>query len=82
LGGAILVAGFGAILLGGIDLAGGGGRAADTIVRAGANQAALAASFRWVFVAAACALVAAWVFLFVMEERPLQDSPAAHRHAD
>ena len=76
LGGAILVAAFGAILLSGVGLGSGGtGRAADMLVKNAADGAALAAVFRWIFVAAAAGIAAAWIFLMIMEERPLRERP-------
>jgi EmrB/QacA subfamily drug resistance transporter len=75
LGGALLVAGFGAILLSGAGLAGAGGRVTDLIARAGADGSILAGPFRWIFAAAALALGASFVFLWTMEERPLRERP-------
>jgi EmrB/QacA subfamily drug resistance transporter len=74
LGGAILVAAFGAILLSGVGLSG-GGRAAELIARGGVDSTALAEVFRWIFGAAACCLSASFGFLFIMEERPLRERP-------
>lgn len=83
LGGAILVAGFGAILLSGVGLGGGGGRAADMIAGAGTNGgSALAEAFRWIFGAAACSLAASFGFLFIMEERPLRERPPGEAPAE
>ncbi len=83
LGGAILVAAFGAILLAGIGVAGPGGRTADILSRAGGGQeAGLAHAFRWVFLAAALCLAAALGFLLLMEERPLRDRPAEEATGD
>jgi EmrB/QacA subfamily drug resistance transporter len=77
LGGAILVAAFGAILLGSLSAAGSGGRAADILARAGgAEGGGLAFAFHWVFLAAALCLAVALGFLLLMEERPLRDRPA------
>ena len=60
LGGAIIVAVFGAIVLGGIDAAGAGG------------GAQLAVAFRWVFIAAAVFLGIAFVAMLAVEEHPLR----------
>jgi EmrB/QacA subfamily drug resistance transporter len=72
LGGAILVAAFGAILLGTAGIA--GGRAATVLTGAeGVRQAALGGAFGWIFAASAVGLASAGFFLFLMEERPLLD---------
>jgi MFS family permease len=77
LGGAILVAAFGTILLAGIGTTDAGGRAADVLARVGGGEGVdLAHAFRWVFLAAALCLATAVGFLFLMEERPLRDRPA------
>ena len=60
LGGAIIVAVFGAIVLGGID-AGGAGAGAHVTV-----------AFRWVFIAAAVFLGIAFVAMLFIEEHPLR----------
>ncbi len=74
LGGAILVAGFGAILLGGI---GADGLAALRTAPA-ATPPGLAHVFGWVFAASALGLVAALGCLLTMAERPLRGrNPAA-----
>jgi MFS family permease len=57
LGGAIIVAVFGAIVLGGIDAGG---------------AAALTVAFRWVFIAAAVFLCIAFVAMLFIEEHPLR----------
>ena len=83
LGGAILVAGFGAILLGGIgadELA-----ALRTSVAGAPAPAELAGAFGWLFLAAALGLAAAVGCLFTMAERPLRSQiamPAARPEAD
>jgi MFS family permease len=69
LGGAIIVAVFGAIVLGGMD-AGGGGLGFDKL--AGGAGAHFAALFRWVFIAAAAFLGVAFIALLAIEERPLR----------
>jgi len=73
LAGAVIVAGFGAIVLGG---AGTAGLSLETLGAqasgAGLAHADLANVFRWVFVAAAACLGLGLVLLAVMEERPLR----------
>jgi MFS family permease len=74
LAGAVIVAGFGAIVLGG---AGPAGLTLETLAAqasggAGLAQADLAHVFRWVFAAAAACLGVGLVMLAVMEERPLR----------
>jgi EmrB/QacA subfamily drug resistance transporter len=71
LGGAIIVAVFGAIVLGGVD-AGPGGLSFDRLAGAGGASAQFAALFRWVFVAAAVFLAIALAALLMIEERPLR----------
>ena len=76
LGGALIVALFGVIVLGGAAAAG------SALTRGGviaADGAALAGSFRWVFLASLVGLALALAFLIAMEERPLRSSTA---HAD
>jgi EmrB/QacA subfamily drug resistance transporter len=67
LGGAIVVAGFGAIVLGGIGDASG----VMTLEKIAAGHADLAPAFRWVFIAAAICLGISFVCLLAVEERPL-----------
>ena len=74
-GGAILVAAFGAIVLGGAG-AGRPGLTLETLAGAGRDGVALAGTFRWVFLAAAAGLAAALLFLLMMEERPLRGGVA------
>jgi EmrB/QacA subfamily drug resistance transporter len=74
LAGAVIVAAFGAIVLGG---AGPAGLTLETLAAqtsggAGLAQADLAHVFRWVFAAAAACLGVGLVMLAVMEERPLR----------
>jgi hypothetical protein len=72
LAGAIIVAGFGAIVLGG---AGTSGLTLEALAAQGGAalaQADLAQAFRWVFAAAAACLAAGLVLLAAMEERPLR----------
>jgi EmrB/QacA subfamily drug resistance transporter len=67
LGGAIVVAVFGAIVLGSAP----GDAAAITLERLASAHADLAPAFRWVFIAAAICLVVAFASLLAVEERPL-----------
>ena len=67
LGGAIIVAVFGAILLGG----GGNQAGIMTLEKLAEGYADLAPAFRWVFVTAATFLGVALICLFAVEERPL-----------
>jgi MFS family permease len=67
LGGAIIVAVFGAIALGGLDS---GGHAAGQ--PPGAAAADLAGLFRWVFLAGAAFLTVAFVAILLVEEKPLR----------
>jgi EmrB/QacA subfamily drug resistance transporter len=71
LGGAFIVAAFGAIVLGAL---GNAGDAAALETLAGVNRAGVdfAATFRWVFVAAAVFLGLACLAMMVVEERPLR----------
>ncbi len=66
LGGAMVVAVFGAILLGGI-----GGHAGVTLETIAAGHGNLAPAFHWVFIAAAACLCVSFLCLLVIEERPL-----------
>jgi multidrug resistance protein len=80
LGGTIVVAGFGAIVLGTIDAS--GERTVIEQLSRGAvregNLSDFAAAFAWVFAAAAACLVVALVALAFVEERPLR-GPATTR---
>jgi EmrB/QacA subfamily drug resistance transporter len=81
-GGAVLVAAFGAIVIGGAG-AGRPGLTLENLAGAGQDAAALAGTFRWVFLAAAAGLAAALGFLLAMEERPLRGAappPADSAH--
>jgi EmrB/QacA subfamily drug resistance transporter len=69
LGGALMVAAFGAILLNG---AAGGARLAPEMLAPAAVQSA----FRWLFLASAAGFAAAVALLLCMEERPLRGSVA------
>ncbi|WP_409568380.1 MDR family MFS transporter [Methylobacterium sp. J-072] len=73
LGGALIVAAFGTIVLGGAT---GTGHDVESLIRGG-DPAQLALTFRSVFAAACLGLVAAFGFLAYMEERPLGERPAA-----
>ena len=70
LGGAFLVAGFGAILFGGIGAALHDPEAVKRLATTVAPDPA--AAFRWVFIAAAVVLAVGLAFLLAMEERPLR----------
>jgi MFS family permease len=67
---AIIVAGLGAIILGGINLKSGGGQIA-TVLHASGGSAEIALVFRWVFAACGLVLATALFWLILMEERPL-----------
>ena len=72
LGGAIIVAAFGTILLGGLASSGAPGHDLAAIIR-GSDAAHLATVFRRVFAAATAGLLLALLFLVILEERPLLD---------
>jgi len=74
LGGAIIVAAFAAIVLGGVD-SGGTGLTLDKLAGAGASD--FAGPFRLVFIAVAVFLALALVAIAAIEERPLR-GPANH----
>jgi len=80
LGGTIIVAGFGVIVLGGVNI-GGKGLTLD-MLRGGAGLAGadLVAIFRWLFVAGAALLALGLIAVLAVEERPLrgaeQETPA------
>jgi MFS family permease len=67
LGGAIIVAVFGAIVLGG----GADGAAVTTLEGLASAHGDLAPAFHWVFIAAAICLAIAFCSLLAVEERPL-----------
>ncbi len=67
LGGAIIVAVFGAIVLGGVD----SGSGVMTLEKLAAEHGDLAPAFHWVFLAAALFLSISFICLFAVEERPL-----------
>jgi EmrB/QacA subfamily drug resistance transporter len=72
LGGAIVVAVFGAILLGGLDIHAGGATVLERLSPAGGSSEEFATLFRLVFIAAACFLAAAFVAVLCIAERPLR----------
>ncbi len=72
LGGAVLTAAFGAILIGVAGLE--GGALGESLLLHHGDAAVLAAAFRWVFAAAAVALAASLMAVLAMEERPLRTS--------
>jgi MFS family permease len=67
---AIIVAGLGAIILGGINVKSGSGALLD-VLQGGSGGAEVALVFRWVFAASAAILATALLCLILMEERPL-----------
>jgi MFS family permease len=67
LGGALVVAIFGAIVLGGI----GDGPGVTTLEKIAAGHSDLAPAFHWVFIAAAICLAVSLLCMLVIEERPL-----------
>jgi MFS family permease len=71
LGGALMVALFGAIVLGG-NSRGGGRVTLETLAAEGGRVGDLPGVFRWVFAAAALCLAIGLVCLLMMEERPLR----------
>jgi EmrB/QacA subfamily drug resistance transporter len=71
LGGAIIVAAFGAIVLGALGNAG-DAAALETLAGANRTGADFAATFRWVFIAAAAFLGLACLAMMAVEERPLR----------
>ncbi|HEX2656574.1 MAG TPA: MDR family MFS transporter [Xanthobacteraceae bacterium] len=81
LSGALLVSGFGAIVLGGVGSVGHGGITIDVLAEAGRHGADLVGAFRWVFGAAAACLAAALVLLTLMEERPLRGAASTASEA-
>ncbi|MBN8958713.1 MAG: MFS transporter [Rhizobiales bacterium] len=80
LGGALIVAIFGAIMLQGVGVSGGedGG---DLLARAGARPE-LRHAFAWLFGAGVVGLMLSYFFLIRMEERPLRDRPLSEMPAD
>ncbi len=80
LGGAVVVAVFGAIVLGGFDVHAAGPVVLERLSKAGA-AASFATQFRWVFIAAASFLAAAFVAVLCMVERPLRGPAVRPRSA-
>ena len=78
LGGSIIVAAFGAIVLGGIGTGGGRAHARDAARRGDARGLDFAAVFGWLFASAAVFLAAGFVAVLAIEERPLR-GPARRR---
>ncbi len=77
LGGAIIVAIFGAIVLGGAGaIESRPGITLSALSQSGHSGAEFAHVFQWVLAAAACFLAAGLVCLLIMEERPLRGHPA------
>lgn len=72
LGGAIIVAGFGAILLAGTASPTGAGLSFEILTGGARGNPEIAGVFRLVFIAAAICLGLALTFLCLMEERPLR----------
>jgi EmrB/QacA subfamily drug resistance transporter len=70
LGGALIVAVFGAIVLGGTGHAGPG--LTHETLAGGSESTAIGGVFRWVFAAALAGFALAFLFLWLMEERPLR----------
>ena len=77
LGGAIVVAVFGAIVLGGVD----SGSGAMTMDQIAAGHGDFAPAFHWVFIAAAGCLAISLVCVLAVEERPLHGPLKAAEHA-
>jgi len=71
LGGAIIVAAFGAIILGGAGVAG-QGLTLEMLAGAGKNSSDLAEQFRLAFIAGAVFLGAGLIAVLAIEERPLR----------
>ncbi len=72
LGGAIVVAIFGAIVLGGADMREGGAAVLERLAAAGGSAGDFAPLFRFVFVAGASFLAAAFAAVLCIAERPLR----------
>jgi EmrB/QacA subfamily drug resistance transporter len=83
LGGALIVAVFGAILLGATGLGGEGMLAENLASGAARNGVDLENAFRLVFAAASLGFLTAWSFLWRMEEKPLTGRvPPAASHSE
>jgi MFS family permease len=80
LGGAVVVAVFGAIVLGGLDVHASGTVVLERLSGAG-GAANFAILFRWVFIAAASFLAAAFVAVLCIVERPLRGPAVRPRSA-
>jgi MFS family permease len=76
IGGAFLVALFGAIVLGGADLSGRALSFETMAAEAARSGVDLSDVFRWMFLAAAIGFALALAFVSRMEERPLKGRPA------
>jgi MFS family permease len=76
LGGALMVAIFGAILIGGSSLAASGLGLDGLVARAGSGEH-LGSAFSWMFVAAAASFAVSLVLLAIMEELPLRGAAAS-----
>ena len=81
LGGALVVAVFGAIVLGGLDTHAGGALMLKRLALAGGTAGDFAVLFRWVFAAAAGFLAAAAVAVLCTAERPLRGPAVRSRSA-
>jgi predicted MFS family arabinose efflux permease len=84
LGGTIVVAGFGAIVLGTIDAAGGRiviEQLSQSALRPEANFSDFGVAFAWVFAAAGACLTVALAALALVEERPLRGPATAQPQA-
>jgi EmrB/QacA subfamily drug resistance transporter len=76
LGGAIIVAVFGAIVLGGGGIESRAGISLAALSQSGRSSAEFAHVFQWLFAVAACFLAVGLLCLLIMEERPLRGHPA------
>jgi hypothetical protein len=81
LGGAIVVAVFGAIVLGGFDVHAPGSVVLERLSGPGGSAADFAGPFRFVFIAAASFLAAAFVAVLCIVERPLRGPSARPQSA-
>jgi EmrB/QacA subfamily drug resistance transporter len=76
LGGSLIVAVFGAIVLGGLDTHGQGAMTVERLTRGAAGAADFVGPFRLVFLAAAGFLAVALLAMLVIEERPMRGPSA------
>lgn len=76
IGGALIVAIFGAIVLGGLG-AGGAGLSAETLKAGAVDRATMVGLFRYVFAASFAGFALALLFLLRMQELPLRGSALA-----